>query len=195
MNESIHLRTFVASDLVLRADDDGRTLEGLCVPFNVEAEIPQEGIKEVFRRGAFAKQVKAANRLGLYDGHYERGPDTRLGIGQKLEEREQGLWASFRLLSSRAAVVADLVAEGHQGLSIGFVDFYPRTLPTGTVERRRVHLDHVALVPQGAYVGAGVTSIRAEEEAPPHPDTEFWADIDRWALTRKGLKAESSGKV
>jgi HK97 family phage prohead protease len=192
--DELHLRTFVAEDLVVRAADDDRILEGFCVPFDVEQEIPQEGLREVFRRGAFANQCRAAHRLGLYDGHNPRGPDTRLGVGRELAEESKGLWASFKLLKTRAQVVADLVEAGHHGLSIGFVDFFPRTLPTGTVERRRVHLDHVALVSQGAYPGAEVTSVREDEAPEIHPDTDFWAQVDGWALTRKGQQVHSSGQ-
>lgn len=181
----LKLRSWEA-DLQVR--DDGRTLEGLCVPFDVEQEIPAEGIREVFRRGAFQAQTRAPWRLGLFDGHQE-DPDHRLGLCRALEERKAGLWAQFRLLPSRAQLVQELVAEGHSGLSVGFLDKWPRVLPSGLVERRKVHLAHVALTPEGAYVEAGVTAMRDQEEPEVHPDTEFWSEFDGWLLNRKQRSA------
>lgn len=172
----------------LEVRSDGRTLEGLCVPFDVEQEIPAEGIREVFRRGAFLAQTRAPWRLGLFDGHHE-DPDHRLGLCKELEERKTGLWASFRLLPLRAQLVREMVSEGHSGLSVGFIDKWPRTLPGGLVERRKCHLDHVALTPEGAYAEAGVTALRELEEPQEHPDSEFWAEHTAWLLNRKQQQA------
>lgn len=174
-----YYREIAADDLHVR--DDGKTLEGLCVPYETPAYIHDLGITEVFRYGAFKHQLRAAHRLGLYDGHAE-STDRRLGVCRELREEKDGLYGTFRLLEHRRDTTADLIAEGHSGLSIGFDDKGSRVRPDGTVERWRAHLAHVALVSKGAYATAGVTQIREDEDA--HPDQDFWANLSLWELER-----------
>lgn len=177
-------RDFGLEDCEIRDDGDGRTLVGLCVPYDRPTEIPREGITEVFRFGAFAQQTKAPWRIGLYDGHTD-SVDRKLGLCRELLEKETGLFASFRLLSSRAPLVRDMVDEGHSALSVGFEPLGVSPVVNGITERRRAMVAHVALVGKGAYSEANVLALRDSDEPEPHPDSEFWSGIDRWTLDRK----------
>lgn len=181
---SVLIREIPLSDLEVREDTDGRTLDGLCVPYDRIAEIPGEGIREVFRYGAFKAQTRAPWRLALYDGHKE-DTDHKIGLCRELIERAEGLYARFRLLASRAEIVRDLVEEGNSCLSVGFAPLGYSPVVEGVTERRRAHLAHVALVGKGAFPGAEVLALRELEPEPTHPDTEFWSEIDRWSLDRK----------
>lgn len=178
------IREFDLEECELRDDGDGRTLIGLCVPYNAPTEIPAEGITEVFRYGAFAAQTKAPWRIGLYDGHRENA-DNKLGLCRELIEKEHGLYGSFRLLESRSPLVRDMVTEGHSALSVGFEPLGHSPVVNGVTERLRARVAHVALVGKGAYSEASVLALREDDKPEPHPDTEFWASIDRWALDRK----------
>jgi hypothetical protein len=52
------------SDLEVRAEGDGRTICGICVPYDTEARI-HPGLVEVFRMGAFEAVTRAAHRVKL----------------------------------------------------------------------------------------------------------------------------------
>lgn len=168
--ELLH-RSFTLEDPTV--SDDGRTVEGLAVPYGVVADVADvtpRGVvryKEGFERGAFKRAVKAPDRVTLVYGHSD-GFGDRLGYGRAFEEREDGLHATFRLDASRADQARDALTSSHRSLSIGFASISPRmhTENDGDlVIRKAVHLVHVAAVPLGAYPGALVGSVREEIEA------------------------------
>jgi len=49
-------------DLEIRGSGDGRTICGVCVPYNREQRI-HAGLTEVFLKGAFANVTRAAHRV------------------------------------------------------------------------------------------------------------------------------------
>ena len=59
-------------DLEVRGEGDGRTVCGICVPYDVEQRI-HPTLTEVFRRGAFANVARART--------HERPRDDRDAIG------------------------------------------------------------------------------------------------------------------
>lgn len=164
----IHYR---ALDLQLReADDDRGIVEGLVVPYGTEApitEIRQSGpvsYREVFRPGAFARAARAPSRVTLVYGHSDSRPD-RLGFGLEFADTAEGLHGRFRLDPSTAEHARDILLSGsHSGLSVGFVSLVPKAYTEragAVVERRSVHLIHVAAVPEGAYNTATITAVRS----------------------------------
>ena len=156
-----------ALDVQLRtADDDEGIVEGLVVPYGEPTHITERGVsyQEVFRPGAFARAQRAPYRVTLVYGHSDSRTD-RLGYGLGFDDTDAGLHGRFRLDPSTADHARDILLSGsHSGLSVGFVSLVPRahTERAGAlVERRSVHLVHVAAVPQGAFASAGITVVRS----------------------------------
>lgn len=152
-------------DIQLEESGDGRTLEGLCVPYNV-ATVVDDGMgayKEMFVQGAFARAVRAPFRVWLNFEH-KPGISNVLGNGVKFEERPEGLYGVFELdQGSETEKAKRLHSAGV--LSSLSVEFKPMERPKqirGVVERRSVHLDAVALCRRGAYEEAKVTVIRTD---------------------------------
>jgi hypothetical protein len=154
-------------------------LIGRLVPYNVptkvldwlpdgEPDIYDEG----FRPGAFARQLPSVDgtrtaRINLVHAH--EGGLGHLGTSRLLREAPDGLYGEIVVLRSRRDDVADLLAVGIDELSIEFRErLTPRGASTTVVDadgvrwRTDVHLDRVALEPQGAYSGARVLAYRAE---------------------------------
>lgn len=163
----LQTRTFELA-LELRSDGDGRTLVGRAVPYGETAATPAG--KERFVLGAFARQIAAA-QLGavkLYDHHQDR-LDHRHPVGKtvSLQERTDGLHGAWQLYDTGPGNDAlHLVKTGEvTGLSVGFkaVDGGTARGADGAFERHAVHLDHVALTDDPAYVGAQVITVRSRE--------------------------------
>lgn len=170
----VQIRSF-RTDLELT---DQRTVEGRLVPYGEVAKIaePRESgvllYREQFVRGAFERATRpgVANRVALVYSHSDSFPD-RLGFGLEFRETDDGLYGTFRLDESTAAKARDVLSSSHQGLSVSFVSIVPKAFtetPGALVTRAAAHLRHVAAVPQGAYAGALITSIRedATEDGP-----------------------------
>lgn len=160
-------REFVAE---LAEASDGRTLEGLCVPYNQPADVaditPQgvRAYREMFVKGAFQRAVKAPFRVWLNFEHNE-GFNNVLGSGVEFEERDDGLYGKLKI---------DEGPEGDKALRMYrqkileslSVEFKPMTRDKkidGVVVRDNVHLNAVALCRQGAYDGAKVLAVRQQE--------------------------------
>jgi Escherichia/Staphylococcus phage prohead protease len=178
---------------------DGRTVVGLAVPFDVELEVFDfwDGeYSEIFRRGAFSKTIAERSKpVPLLDHHQRREP--AIGASTELEEREDGLWAAFHLLTDCPAADHFLAAVRENvsnGLSIGFepvTDVMTRgkdrepPAPLALVERLEVRLHEVSLCNFPAYEEAGVSSIRSASRAAAasrgrHPSiTALAAERDR----------------
>lgn len=212
-------RSFAVEDLAVRDaynEGDGRTVEGLLVPFGKVADVADIGpngvvrYREMFRFGAFDRAEAVPHRVVLAYGHSESFGD-RLGHAIELRQSVEGLHAVFRLDASRAAAARDALSTSHGALSIGFttIDPRPRTEREGDViERRAVHLFHVAAVPKGAYAEAAVGSIRAEamldeddadraerqaRAAEREQSQALMAKIDEMVATQAALKARIAG--
>ena len=191
--ELLH-RSFTLEDPTV--SEDGRTVEGLAVPYGVPtpvADVTPRGLvryREMFERGAFKRATKAPNRVTLVYGHSD-GFGDRMGYGQAFEERDDGLHATFRLDESRAAQARDALLSSHRSLSIGFASISPKpyTEQDGElVVRKAVHLVHVAAVPAGAYAGAVVGSVREEIEAEAD-------DVAREERAEERASAEESARL
>lgn len=157
---------------------DGRTVEGLVVPYNQPAPITElraDGVlsyREEFARGAFERATRPENpgRVHLLYTHEDTLPN-HLGVATSFTERDDGLYGVFRLDASTADKARDVLSSSHSGLSVSFISLLPKAFTERAgqlVTRRAAHLVHVAAVATPAYAAAGVTSIRAgePEEAP-----------------------------
>lgn len=170
----------------LAAAGDGRTLTGFAVPFDVEATVDDgDGpYLEVFRRGAFRNVVKDPGRVKLCYGHSDRVEDW-IGKTALLREEGPGLWAEFRLDDPRARAHADIETMAYKvrdgqlgGLSVSFIPGYTvETVRDGMLHRERKtvkRVDHVALVPAGAYPSVEPLAVR--EKAHERSSIETWRE-------------------
>ena len=160
----IHNRHFLSS-LAIRDNGDGRTLVGPLLPWGVPARVVDRGrlVTETFTRGALAGTDPA--RVPLTATHPRDAGTLPIGVTLSIDEREDAAWGEWRV--SDTMIGNEVLALARDGvplsLSIGFAE-----VPGGSrwspdrqrVTRTRAQLDHVAVVRQGAYVGAEVVGVR-----------------------------------
>lgn len=169
-------------DMEVRADGDGRTVCGICVPYNVEQRI-NAGLTEVFVRGAFRNVVRAAHRVKFLVGH--DASSLPIGRATLLREDENGLYGEFKVSATeRGTEVLELIRDGALSeLSVGFVPLQDKRRNDGVIERITAHLAEVSAVTFGAYgAAAAVTGVRAPS-ATPNLD----AAADLLSELRRGL--------
>ena len=158
----IETRTFEGA-LEVRGDD-GRTLVGVAVPYGQEARIGR--YTEVFTRGAFEGTEVAT--VALTATHPRDGAELPIGRTVTLDDHPDGLHGAWHVPATTLGdEVLALARDGVPlGLSIGFLPLPggDHWNPTRTrVERRKALLDHVAVVRSGAYPGARVAAVRANQ--------------------------------
>lgn len=159
-------------DLILRvADDgDGRTIEGMVLPWDKPTPVmrPIAGL-ESYKRGALDKSLAEAKRpIPLLLRHSDAEPAAVL---IEHENREDGHHAIFRALKTRAGEDAiELIRERvYLGLSVGGSSVPARTtIRRGAggrqlIERAEIKLDHVGLVRTPAYEDAQVLALRSAD--------------------------------
>jgi uncharacterized protein len=159
----------VATGLQVRDDGDGRILFGPLLPWGVEARVYDGGrlVLEQFERGALAGTDPG--RITLTALHPKDAGTLPIGRLIELHDRDDAAWMAARVSKTAAGdEVLELARDGVPlGLSIGFreVEGGSRWSPDRRrVTRTRAELDHLAVVRQGAYVGAGVVGVRSEPE-------------------------------
>jgi HK97 family phage prohead protease len=152
--------------LRVRADGDGRTLEGPLLPWGVEARVLDRGrlVAETFERGALVDVDPA--RVPLTARHPRDAETLPIGVTVELRDEADALHGAWRV--SDTALGNEVLALARDGvplgLSVGFLE-----VPGGSrwsadrrrVTRTRAALDHVAVVRVPAYAGAGVIGVRA----------------------------------
>lgn len=144
---------------------DGRTIVGLCAPYDVVATVEDGGpsYQEVIRAGAFRRSTRAPNRVLL---NYEHRTDLGnvIGPATELVERENGLHGTFRVLPGALGDHAlEIIRSGAcTGLSVSAA-LHPQgsRIVDGVVERRLLLLDHVAITASPSYDGAEVLALRS----------------------------------
>lgn len=140
---------------------DGRTIEGIAVPFGRPQRIHAD-LTEQFARGAFNHQLRAPNRIRLGRDHPLIG-GSPIGKAMELRDDAAGLWGAWRVSNTDAGnETLELVRDGVlDELSVGFRERQNRVLDDGTVERVKADLIEVSVVFMGAYGrGATVTAVR-----------------------------------
>nr|WP_271212236.1 HK97 family phage prohead protease [Rhodococcus wratislaviensis]GLK38663.1 hypothetical protein GCM10017611_55300 [Rhodococcus wratislaviensis] len=158
------------SDLEIRSGGDGRTLCGICVPFDTPTHIRDfEGeYDEQIVRGAVAVSIRErGDRVKLLSHHDSR--TNPLGRATLLREDAHGLYGEFRISQTQAGDEAlALINDGAlDSLSIGFRAV--RQTWTANRSRRTLHeiaLHEVSLVNFGAYSGALVSGVRSSIATP-----------------------------
>ena len=153
-------------DLEVRGTGDGRTICGICVPYDRPQRI-NAALTEVFRMGAFANVTRAAHRVKMLVGHDAQA--LPVGRATLLKEDTAGLYGEFRVSkTNRGDEILALVEDGALNqLSIGFQPLKDRRAADGTIERISAHLAEVSLVTFGAYgEAAAVVGMRVESTTP-----------------------------
>ena len=164
MTDTIHVTTLGTVSVRESDDGDGRTIEGLAVPYDVPtdpgATAEYGNLREAFDRGSFAAVVaqRAGRPVPIIDVH--RGTVV---AGAEIYEADDGLRFRGRLLGSQTARdFAERVAAGLVGVSVEFIpgDTYRKG---DTIRHRAVRaLAAIAGAYAPAYAGA-IASVRSVE--------------------------------
>lgn len=156
MADELQIRSF-HPELEVRSSAKGRTIVGIAVPWDVEAELDPYLI-EGFRSGAFDHQLDAFRRVKLSREHITKGGEL---IGRGLQARNDAKGLYVEMLVSRTDLgeqTLRLVED--QALTDLSVAFWPRqqskapsALVRGrdTVWRTKGDLEEVAVVLEGQY--------------------------------------------
>lgn len=153
-----------AGGLHVREGGDGRTIEGIVVPYNKPTRINDE-LVEQFNPGAFGHQMRAANRVKLGREHIMLG-GALIGAGRSMEDRDEGLWMQLRVANTPVGdETLALVNDGAlDELSIMFRERQNRRLGGGVVARVKADLIEVAIVLEGAYGRAAkIAAVRSAD--------------------------------
>jgi HK97 family phage prohead protease len=186
---------------------DGRTLEARIVPYGVPATVADpptfEPYEEMFVRGAFDAQLKAAHRVKVWlNFEHEQGLRGIVGAAQEIESRDDGLYGTFRVHDNADGDKAlQFVRDGlTTELSMEFAPL-KSSRRNGVVERLRAHLDRVSLCRRGAFAGAEVLSLREEvidqdDDEPKQreaiPSLEPISDDLAQSLEKLGLRVDTA---
>lgn len=175
--------TFVTAawpiDLELRSVDvEGRTVEGIVVPYDETTFLTDNPAGERFARGSLDRTVRdRGRRVKLYRSHdHSHAVGVPLGFDAA---HKRGLWASYRIAQTPAG--DEVLAEIREGVldsfSIGFRPLQFRNGRDGSREVTEAALHEVSIAPMGAYDGARVLALRTPTDAPallpPMPQVNF----------------------
>lgn len=193
---------------VANVDFNQRIITAIAAPYEQAAPVmggqgfgrPGEIWQEIFCRSAFSGIERSPHRVRVNRDH-----DKTRTCGKVLEFRDepQGLLSDVRIartpLGDETLALAD---EGILGASVGMavrssdhdLDRY-----TKTRRIRHAYMDHLSFVPDPAYVGAEVLSVRDAANAGINPGLaaasgtpgldEIYADpVFRWANERLGSR-------
>jgi Escherichia/Staphylococcus phage prohead protease len=169
MSEKTLYRDIVGTEL--RADESGRTIFGVVVPFNERAEINDisGSYIEMFTRGSFTRSLsERSHKIKLLAQHdHKRFP---VGKATALVEQDDGLHGQFAIPATREGDdVLTLVRDGVlDSFSIGFRPVRDRR-ENGVTVRAEAALLEVSLVALPAYQGAQIAGIRAAQPFPRIP--------------------------
>jgi HK97 family phage prohead protease len=154
---TIEIRT---SPIALELREDGRTLAGRVMPYNVETRIGS--YVEKFVPGAFADADPAQIPLLAVHDH----ESLPIGRALTLTDGPTGLDAELRVSETRLGdEVLTLVRDGAAtGLSVGFVPQQDRWNSKRTmVERVKARLVEISITAFPAYADARIMAVRSEE--------------------------------
>lgn len=154
-----------ASDLEVRADNGGRTVSGIVVPFGKTAMVSDGGApyREEFQRGAFTETIRQrGTKVKLLSQHNSR--NNPLGRASMLREDEAGLYGEFQVSRTTAGDEAlELLKDGAlDSFSVGFAPIRHVKRDKVTV-RTEVALREASLVTFPAYEDALVQAVRSME--------------------------------
>lgn len=176
--------------LTRSAEGDGRTLEGIAVPFGKVIDT-WEGA-ETFDRDCVFEDVEDAKLC------YQHG--ELIGRITASESRDDGLHITARISDTQLGRdVASLLADGAlDSLSVGFVPIRDERDKAGITHRKRVRLLETSLVSWPAYEDAKVTGRRdlghteptdTATEQEENMDEELRERLDQISEEQRGIKA------
>lgn len=143
------------------ADAEAKTITGRVLPFGELGRPKSDGLGPiVFSEGSVNIADPAAIKLNL-----EHDRTRPIGRAVTVENRADGIWATFELVDTTAA--RDALAEAAAGLRAGLsIEVTARELDRqqNITYVLASDLTGVALVTNPAYAGAGVTSIAAVDD-------------------------------
>src|SRR5215472_1699025 len=142
---------------VLLADLNERTIEGVIVPFGEVGSIQGRDYR-----------FKLGRRVPLLVDHDRSRP---IGVLAELVEQASGVLARFRVDATPAGDEAlTQAASGSRGaLSVGAEVIRSTMARDGVVEVEASAVAEVSLLALGAFEGASVTRVAAEQDPPPDP--------------------------
>lgn len=172
---------------------DGWTVYGQAVPYGVPSRVTDDGglsfYTEVFEPGAFQRDVGKGGRwVNLMVGHHGDDGDRFLGRCVALEERDDGLYPSFRLDRNHPQAEAARAGE-LRGWSVSARVYRSReetdAMGQRLVRRQACGLSHVAATASPQYGGAGVLVARehvlivAPSGTPRLDELRAWREANR----------------
>jgi HK97 family phage prohead protease len=152
---------------------DGRTVRGIAVPWDEWIDVYGDGwLYESFTKGAVDHQFSALQRIKVADRHMYRGGKL-IGVTRTAKNQRSGLyWEGYVSKTPDGDNALELANDGAlDQLSVGFrevdggnkfrVDPETNLELPNWIQRVKVDLFEVALVPEGAYgASASVHGIR-----------------------------------
>lgn len=144
-------------------DSDGRTIDGVCVPYDEISYLTPNPAGERVLRGAFTKSIgQQASKIFLFRGHDHNHP---IGRGVAFSDEADGLHGTFRIRASKLGdeALEDLADGFLPAMSVGFKPVQARRGKAGETEIVEGMLKEVSLLPIGAYEGARVLAMRGAE--------------------------------
>jgi HK97 family phage prohead protease/HK97 family phage major capsid protein len=165
MSDELNTAIVVEDVLIRSVNSEERTVEGIAVPWN-EATSIGGTFQERFVEGSV---MDPEGDVFLYYNHNRDIP-----IGKVVEARstsEGYVIKAYLSETSRGNDIYQLVKDGTiNKFSIGFNPLEHRVVQGNIIERTKVRLAEVSLVPRPAYVGAEVLSVRSAENPQVQPD-------------------------
>jgi HK97 family phage prohead protease len=156
-------------DQALEPVGDGWTVYGRAVPYGIGQRVTDDGAAyytEEWARRAFSRDAEKGGRwVNLFAGHRGDDGDRYLGRCVELTEKDDGLYAAFRL--NRSHPLAEEARAGElTGWSVGAKVFRTRETHRGgdvVKIRELAGLNHVAATASPQYAGTGVLVARDHE--------------------------------
>lgn len=161
------------------AGGDGRTVCGICVPYDTPQEIPGARIVETWRAGVFGNAHRDPQRVKMFAQHAHRSDEGALPVGRAtlLRDDRAGLYGEFRISRTEAGdEFLELIADGVvDQLSVGARQIAGGMTATPTrgragwldVVRTRAHLVEVSGVWEGAFgEAAPIMAVRSNGADP-----------------------------
>ncbi|WP_050656583.1 HK97 family phage prohead protease [Rhodococcus sp. 311R] len=158
------------TDLEVRSSGDGRTVIGICAPFNSPTQIRELGgsFTETIQRGAFARTIaERGNRVKFLAQHDNRA--MPLGRATLLREDANGLYGEFHVSETQAGdEVLALVRDGAlDSLSVGFNLIRENRARDGSRTILEARLIEVSAVTFPAYADALISGVRHIQQVSP----------------------------
>lgn len=186
-----------AAELWIRSGGDGRTVSGICVPYNQPAEVMDWGVRyqEQFAPGAFTRTIAHAGPQRVkFLAQHDR---AAFPLGRAVElvddpAKYPGLYGEFYVSKTeRGDEALELIRDrALDGLSVGFAPVRSDPMsesPGALVTRHEVKLNEVSAVSFPAYDGARIAAVRGQDA------DEVMAALD--AMAREGLSEEAVARL